>query len=320
MSLGTWGSKALGAYALGNMTCAVLAFAPATGIASALDTLCSASFARYGRGHEAGLYLQRGLTAVTLWYCVVLVTIQLFLPSIYTLLGQQHDLAQPAVEYLRILSLGLWPWMAFECLKRYTQANTHMRLPAIVLAAVVPLHLLNHWLFVWRQQGSAGFTTVAWITVASYWAMFLGLATCTLLQSELRPAWNMPVLKQLVSARFFSLAIPAMVEACGEYMAFELMTLFATYLGPISLAAQAIAFNSMSMLYQLPHAFGSVAAVRVGRMLGQGDGAGAKFAATVLVASGLVYSVFGALFFVVFGRQWVTLYTHDEEVLAHTEH
>ncbi|KAJ2875248.1 ethionine resistance protein [Coemansia aciculifera] len=316
LSLGTWGSKALSAYALANMTCAILAFAPATGVASALDTLCTASFAHYGGGREAGLYLQRGLASITLWYCVVLATVEFLLPSIYALLSQQADLAQPATEYMRILSLGLWPWMAFECLKRYTQANAYMHLPAMALAAVVPLHLLNHWLFVWRQPDDVLFTTVAWITVVSYWAMFLGLATCTLIWSELRLAWSMPTLKRLVSARFFSLAVPAMIEACGEYMAFEFMTLFATYLGPTSLAAQAIAFNSMSMVYQLPHAVGGAAAVRIGRLLGQGDSAGAKFAAKVLVIGGLVYSTLGALFFAVFGCQWVELYTRDEDVLA----
>ncbi|KAJ2811953.1 hypothetical protein H4S07_001731 [Coemansia furcata] len=186
----------------------------------------------------------------------------------------------------------------------------------MVLATVAPIHLLNHWIFVWRQPDDVLFTTVAWITVASYWAMFLGLAVCTLFWSELRLAWDMPSLKSLVSGQFLSLAIPAMVEACGEFMAFELMTLFAAYLGPTSLAAQAIAFNSMSMVYQLPHAIGGAAAVRVGRLLGQGNGAGAKYAANVLVVGGLVYSIFSTLFFAVFGRQWVALYTHDEDVLV----
>ncbi|KAJ2030880.1 ethionine resistance protein [Coemansia sp. S610] len=316
LSLGTMGKGALSAYALANMTCAMLVFAPATGVASALDTLCTASFAHFGRGREAGLYLQRGLAAVTLWYCVVVAAIQLFLPSIYALLGQHDDLARPATQYLRILVLGLWPWMAFECLKRYVQASSRMHLPTMALAAVVPLHLLDHWLFVWRQPDGVQFTTVAWITVVSYWAMFLVLAAYTMLSSELRLAWRASELKRLVSVQFFSLAIPAMVEACGEYMAFELMTLFATYLGPTSLAAQAIAFNSMSMVYQLPHAVGGAAAVRIGRLLGQGDSAGARFAANVLVVGGLVYSVFGALFFAIFGRQWVALYTRDEDVLV----
>ncbi|KAJ2349773.1 ethionine resistance protein [Coemansia sp. RSA 2618] len=107
-----------------------------------------------------------------------------------------------------------------------------------------------------------------------------------------------------------------MVEACGEYMAFEIMTLFATYLGPTCLAAQAIAFNSMSMVYQLPHGVGGAAAVRIGRLLGQRDGAGARFSATVLVVGGLVYSVFGTLFFVFCGNWWVGKYTRDAEVVA----
>ncbi|KAJ1747157.1 ethionine resistance protein [Coemansia sp. RSA 989] len=315
ISLGTWGGKAIGAYALGSMTCSILAFAPATGVASALDTLCSAAFAHFGGGRQVGLHLQRGLVAVTLWYAIILAIIQLFIPSIYAFLGQDEELAVPAASYLRILSLGLWPWMAFECLKRYVQANTQMRLPALVLAFVVPLHLLNHWLFVWRQPANASFATVAWITVGSYWAMFLGLVTCTLFCNALRPAWHSHRMKTLVSTDFYLLAVPAIVEACGEYIAFEIMTLFATYLGPTSLAAQAIAFNSMSMVYQLPHGVGGAAAVRIGRLLGARNSSSAQFSVKVLVVGGLVYSLGGSLFFIFCGQWWIGTYTKDAEVI-----
>ncbi|KAJ1944195.1 ethionine resistance protein, partial [Linderina pennispora] len=291
ISLGAWGGQALGGYALANMTCAILAFAPATGIASALDTLCAASFAHFGGGRQVGLHLQRGLTAVTLWYVVVLCIMQFAMPAVYDVLGQPRELAEPAAEYLKVLSLGLWPWMAFECLKRYVQANTQMRLPALVLAVVVPVHLLNHYVFVWRRHAS--FTAVAWITVFSYWAMFLGLVFCTLAWDALRPAWHRHRPKELISTSFYALAVPAMVEACGEYMAFELMTLLAAQLGKTSLAAQAIAFNSMSMVYQLPHGVGGAAAVRIGRLLGRGQTSRACFSATVLISGGLIYSLLG---------------------------
>ncbi|KAJ1719538.1 ethionine resistance protein [Coemansia erecta] len=316
ISLGTWGGKALGAYALGNLTSAILAFAPAVGIASVLDTLCAASFAHFGAGRQVGLHLQRGILAVTIWYCVILIVIQFLLPTIFEALGQDHELSEPATAYLRILSLGLWPWMAFECLKRYVQANTQMRLPTMVLGCVVPIHLLNHWWFVWRVPDSASFTAVAWITVVSYWSMFIGLAACTLCWGALRPAWHVHGIKSLVSVSFYSLAAPAMIEACGEYMAFELMTLLATYLGPASLAAQAIAFSSMSMTFQPPHGVGGAAAVRIGQLLGQGQASMARFSAKVLVVSALVYSAFGSLFFSTYGARWVSMYTRDQEVLA----
>ncbi|KAJ1905281.1 ethionine resistance protein [Coemansia sp. IMI 209127] len=186
----------------------------------------------------------------------------------------------------------------------------------MVLAVVAPLHWLNHWYFVWRYPDNVSFTTVAWITVFSYWAMFLGLVSCTLFFDALRPAWHSNGVKSLVATSFYSLAVPAMVEACGEYVAFELMTLLATYLGPVSLSAQAIAFNSMSMLYQLPHAVGGAAAVRVGRLLGEGNPTGARFAALVLVGGGLAYSMFGTVFFYVYGSRWVSTYTKDADVLA----
>ncbi|PIA16637.1 MATE efflux family protein, partial [Coemansia reversa NRRL 1564] len=314
ISLGTWGSNSIGAYALANMTCSILAFAPAAGIASALDTLCASSFARFGGGVQVGLHLQRGLVAISLWYAIVLAVTQLAIPSIYSFMGQADELALPAAEYLRILSFGLWPWMAFECLKRYVQGNTQMHLPAVVLSVVVPFHLFNHWLFVWRQPGVASFTTVAWITVASYWAMFIGLATCTLFWDALRLAWNPHQIKVLVSMQFYTLAIPAIIESCGEYMAFEIMTLLATYVGPAYLAAQVIAFNSMSMIYQLPHGVGGAAAVRIGHLLGKRDADNARFSAKLLVTSGLVYSVFGSAFFIFYGSRWVETYTQDPKV------
>ncbi|KAJ1938024.1 ethionine resistance protein [Linderina macrospora] len=238
------------------------------------------------------------------------------MPSIYGFLGQPAELAEPATEYLKVLSLGLWPWMAFECLKRYIQANTQMRLPAMVLAVVVPIHILNHYVFVWRTPSDVSFTVVAWITAFSYWAMFIGLVICTLAWDALKPAWHRHRPKELISVSFYALAAPAMVEACGEYMAFELMTLFATYLGKTSLAAQAIAFNSMSMVYQLPHGVGGAAAVRIGQLLGRGSTSGARFSAKVLVAGGLLYSTLGTLFFSIYGPRWITVYTKDEEVLA----
>ncbi|KAJ1872937.1 ethionine resistance protein [Coemansia sp. RSA 1722] len=107
-----------------------------------------------------------------------------------------------------------------------------------------------------------------------------------------------------------------MVEACGEYMAFELMTLLATYLGPTSLAAQAIAFNSMSMVFQLPHAVGGAAAVRIGQLLGRGHALYAAFSSRVLIVGGLLYSIIGSLFFMTYGSRWVSIYTKDEDVLA----
>ncbi|KAI9506158.1 ethionine resistance protein [Coemansia spiralis] len=317
ISLGKWGGQALGAFALSNMTCTILAFAPAAGIASALDTLCSAAFVHSNSKRYVGLYLQRGLVAVSLWYVVVFFIIQLTMPSIYAFLGQPEELATPAVLYLRTISFGLWPWMAFECLKRYVQANTQMRLPALVLAGASLLHLFNHWFFVWHQPGEeVSFVAVAWITAISYWVMFLGLAACTLFCDSLRPAWHANGMKSLISTRFYSLAVPAIVEACGEYMAFELMTLLATYLGPTSLAAQAIAFNSMSMVYQLPHGVGGAAAVRIGQLLGMGNREGARFAASVLVVGGLAYSAIGTLFFTFYGSQWVATYTKDADVVA----
>lgn len=65
-----------------------------------------------------------------------------------------------------------------------------------------------------------------------------------------------------------------MLEA--EFLAFEILTLLASYLGTVPLAAQSIGTTMASLTYQVPFAIGIAASTRIANFLGAGLGPAAQ--------------------------------------------
>ena len=61
-----------------------------------------------------------------------------------------------------------------------------------------------------------------------------------------------------------------MLEA--EFLAFEILTLMASYLGTIALAAQSVGTTMAALTYQVPFAIGIASSTRIANFLGAGLG------------------------------------------------
>ena len=91
------------------------------------------------------------------------------------------------------------------------------------------------------------------------------------------------------------LAIPGVVMIEAEFLAFELLTVFASYFGTQALAAQAVLASLGSLLYQVPFAIGIASCMRVGHHIGAGFSKNAwissKAALTIGIGFGLMNGV-----------------------------
>ena len=69
----------------------------------------------------------------------------------------EAETAQLAGLYLRILILGTPGFAAFECWKRFMQAQGLFHAPTIVLVVAAPLNAFLGWLLVWHfRLGGCG--------------------------------------------------------------------------------------------------------------------------------------------------------------------
>ncbi|KAJ1785045.1 ethionine resistance protein [Coemansia sp. RSA 2399] len=315
MSLGHLGADELAAAALGNMTVFMLVNAPATGLASALDTFCSTAFTGSRDRTLVGFHLQRGIIAVTVHFAIVL-PVLIYIEPIFALLRQDAGISQLCSRFILAQLPGLLPWMYFECIKRFLQAQGHMKASTYVLVATLPLHLANTYLLVWSPAFGFGFLGAAVANVVTFWVMLLGIVVYCW-RTDAREAWGGWTCRAFTSMlQYYHLAIPSMIMVCSCWMAWELMAIFSSYLGNVTLAAQSIVINTCSLTYQGVSGLRTAVSNRTGNLLGQARARRAEISSAIGLTLGVVWGMATTVSYFIVAGWWGSVYTSDPDVIA----
>lgn len=321
-SVGHLGATELAAVSMGSMTANITGYATIQGIATALDTLCPQAFG--ARKYKlVGVYLQKCTTLIFVIMLPVLIVWLFFGYKLIVLVLPDKETAHLAAAYLQYITPGIPAYILFECGKRYLQAQGIYHILTYVLLFAAPSNLLMNILFV-RHFGYLG----APIAVAiNYWIMALGLLYCTLyvVKSEDGPkgihplkCWGGLTLKDCFSSwkKLIVLAVPGLIMLEAEFLAFEILTLMASYLGTLELAAQSVGSTVATVTYQVPFAIGIASSTRIANFLGAGLGDAAKKSTQVALGFGLLVSVFNFVLLYLFSSQVAALFTSDERVIT----
>ncbi|KAI5965094.1 ERC1 [Candida theae] len=320
-SVGHIGATELAAVSMGAMTANITGYATIQGIATALDTLCPQAFGAK-RYTMVGEYLQKCVALISVVMLPVLIAWVFFGYDLICLLVPDKETAKLAAQYLQYVSVGIPAYILFECGKRFLQAQGIYNVGAYVLLIAAPSNLIMNWYLV-KHIGYIG----APISVAiNYWLMAAGLFAFTIFfvkaedaPSGLHPlkCWGGLNIKHAFQGwkRLVSLAIPGLVMLEAEFLAFEILTLLASYIDTKSLAAQSIGTTMASLTYQVPFAIGIASSSRIANFLGAGLAESAKVTTRVSLSFGLIISVLNFLALYCFRRPIANAFTKDQEVI-----
>jgi len=113
-----------------------------------------------------------------------------------------------------------------------------------------------------------------------------------------------------------SLASAGLVMLVAEWLAFELLTLVASYLSGAHLAAQSILSTIAGLTYQLPFSIAVAASTRVANLIGATLSDAAKVSASVALCGAILAGLINSA--LLFGMRDILprLFTSDEEVAA----
>lgn len=111
------------------------------------------------------------------------------------------------------------------------------------------------------------------------------------------------------------LAIPGFVMLEAEYLAFEILTLAASYFSTAHVAAQSILSTTMALTFQLGFAVAIATSTRTANLLGAGMGAAARITARVGLAISGVIGVLNLLLIIAVRKQYVRWFSDDQEVI-----
>jgi len=293
------------------VTASITGYAVYAGLATSLDTLCSQAYGS-GRLHLVGLQLQRML--YFLWLITIPIAIVWFFGTqILSLIVPEQETARLAGLYLKILIIGAPGYATFEAGKRYLQAQGLFSANMYILLICAPLNAFMNYMFVWRLKwGFIGAPIAVSITeIIMPILLFLyvrfvdGYQCWGGFDRKAFKNW-MPMIK---------LALPGLVMVLAEFLAFEVLTLSASWLGPTPLAAQSVLGSITGITFQIPFPMSVAASTRIANLIGATLAIPAKTAAKVAVVFAVGVGFFNLLMLSLLRNYIPRLFTPDEEVI-----
>ncbi|KAI9319797.1 mate-domain-containing protein [Dichotomocladium elegans] len=317
LTLGRLGPTELAASGLATMFANFSAWSVILGTATALDTLCSQAWTGARDRRQVGVHLQQALLILG----IILIPVGLvWWNATRILLGLNQDrvLAEHAGLFLRWFLLGVPAFVAFECVKKYLQAQGIMEASTYAMVVVSPINFGLNYLLVHWEPIALGFIGAPIATAISYWLMLsLLLGYIHFFKGGCSEAWGGWSREALHGWwPFLKLAIPGILLVCSEWWAFELAALAASYLGTVDLAAQSVLQTSISATFTIPYGISVAASNRVGNALGGSDGLMAKRASTVALIFAVGFAALNSTFLMVSRHGFGYLFTSDPQVVA----
>jgi putative MATE family efflux protein len=260
-----------------------------------------------GREHDAA-----GLGAQAQWLSLLIGLVLIGLIAslarpLASLMGAEGEVLDGAVTYLRIAALGAPFFMLASAGQGFLRGVGDLATPLKILIAAhvvnVVLELLFVYGFDWGLAGSAWGTVIA---QAGMGAAFFAV--------QHRAGWERPDFARMRALMRVGYEIA--VRTTALLGAFLVASGVLARVGAASLGAHQIAFQLFVFLALVLDAVAIAAQVMVGRMLGAGDGRGARAAAARMIAWSVVLGGLFGLVLLALGDAIPHLFTSDDAVVA----
>jgi len=316
MMLGRVGSDAMAAAALGHIVMMGAAI-PLSGLLMGADPLMSQAHGRGDKEHIARV-VQRSLVLVPL-ITLPLLLICLCAPWILTALKQPEHLIPAASRYILINLPGLPLFMCFGALRQYLQSRGIVRPGMWILLAVNLVNAFANWVLIFGNLGAPamGIDGSAISTCVTRSAMVLAIILW-IRRARLHEGYWLPWGRESFRGlgRIVSIGLPITISLAVEMWAFQASSLMAGSLGEVPLAAHALVFNVISLIFMVPLGLGLASSVRVGNLIGDGDPRGAQRTAWVALGLGAIFMASISAVFVALPAAVPRAFTPDPALVA----
>jgi len=315
---GRLGAAALGAGSLGGMVFYPVVIA-GTGMLLGIDTLAAQAFgasdlAECRRALIQGLWLSLAMT-------IPLMAVIWALIPVLRAGGTNPDVMLPLVPYMQALNWGILFLLLYAAFRRYLQAVDVVKPVMFATVSANLVNVLGNWVLMYGHWGvrPMGLEGSGWSTSLSRLYM-AGVLGATVVWHErkhdnllFRVSWR-PELARI--RKLAELGLPAAGQILFEGAVFGVVTALAARLDEVSLAAHAIAVQTIATTYMVPLGISSAAAVRVGQAVGRGDRQGAAEAGWTALGMGTVFMAGAGVVLAVVPQALVRIFIGNAAVIA----
>ena len=283
---------------------------------AALETLCAQSYDA-GQYSQVGLHFQRCVILLMLT-SIPICFIWMSSPSILGLIVQEQKVVDLAGGYLQILVWGAPGYAIFEAGKRYMQVQGIPHASTAVMAFLAPLNACMNFALVWGEFLGLGFGFYGapLAVVITNWLMPLCLAYYAIF-IEGSKCWHPLTLRVFTNwGPILSLALPGIAMIWSQFISVELLTLFSSYFGTSTMAAQSILTTMMSFISQLPFGMSISSCTAVAQYVSAGNITSARRSAYVAMGIAIGFGVIDYIVLIAVREHAGKIFSRDKQVIA----
>lgn len=316
MMLGRYSAEAMAAASLGHSV-SMSAIILGMGLLLAIEPLVAQPWGA-GDRRRVRAHLQQALMLAAVLSLPIGLAL-LVIEPLFGVFGQQPEVSRLTASYVRIIGLGVAPFLMFVALRQGLQAMDVVRPALIAIALANVVNAAANWVLIFGHLGvpAMGVAGSAWATSMARLSMpllLVWLARGTLRPLRLWRRWPAPRLDRF--RLFFRIGVPIAVHAGVEFWMVTGIALMMGSLGAAELAGHQVALVLAALAYMVALGISGAAAARVGQAVGAGDAERMRVACRVSLGLSVAVMSVSAALFLGLPAGLARLFTDEAEVIA----
>ncbi|GGN02539.1 MATE family efflux transporter [Dyadobacter beijingensis] len=266
-------------------------------------------------------YLFNGFCLCTLTALVISCTL-LFGKDYLRNLGQDPEVAELAIPFMRLMGLSIIPMLLFMTLKQFADGLEHTRTAMIFSLAGMPVNILLNWLLIY---GNWGFPRLelegaGWATLITRTMMFLALLFVILkhktFEKYIAVSRNQWYFKAQTWRELLHIGVPSSLQIGMEAGAFAVSGIIIGTLGAVAQASHQIALSCASFTFMVSMGLAQAGSIRVSNALGRSDWKKIFVIGKSTLITALIYGTLCAIIFGAFRNLLPKAFNDNTEVVA----
>lgn len=260
------------------------------------------------------------------WLCAVfglIISLGLeFGKNILFHLGQDPEVAQLGLPYLRLMGWSVLPMMLFFALKQFTDGLQYTRVGMLISFIALPLNAFLNWLLIFGNWGfpRLEIAGAGWGTLITRLMMFIVLGIIVLKHPIFRryialrkKQWQ---LKKQTFKELLHIGFPSSLQVSMEAGAFALSGIFIGMIDAVALAAHQIALSVASLTFMISISLSQAGSIRTSNAFGRNNWPKIGVIGKSTLLTALIYGALCGILFIVFRYQLPYLFNDNDAVVA----
>ncbi len=272
-------------------------------------------------GLKVSHYLYNGFWLCTSVAIVIAVLLNFSTPVLFHL-RQDNTVAVLAGPFLRLMGWSTIPMLMFISLKQFTDGLEKTRTAMLLSISALPVNIFINWLLIYGNWGfprleltGAGLGTLT-TRILIFIVFVIVLQKHSTFRKYIAVRKNQWVLRMQTLKELLHIGIPSSLQVALESGAFAVSTIIIGTLGAIQLASHQIALSCASVAFMVSWGLAQGGSIRVSNAWGRNNWININNIGKSTLISGLLYGVFGAIFFISLRNVLPRAFNSNAEVLS----